>query len=407
MSMITLQNSSGSEVTILPNWFIDNYMSKTNGEFVKVYIYLVRIFSNAPVSFSLEQMADLLLCTEGDILRALKYWEKENLLTLSRGSDKTITGIVLHTPQAAKAEPVHTENSKAGLTYTDNTHTELTYTDTSRAGLTYTDTSKAGPTYTDTAKSGTIHTNTAKAEPADKETAAASSPASTAASVKKSTLTPDRVKKLKENEEVIQLLYIAEQYLGKTLTPTEIQKILFFYDELKMSADLIDYLIEYCVGRNHKSMRYIETVALSWAQEGITTVKMAKDASSRYGKDYYTILKAMGISSRNPVDTEIALMDTWMKDYGFTMDIIQEACSRTVLQTGQSSFQYADKILTGWKKKAVKSLDDIRVLDAEHKKRKLEKSANRQPTPKTPNRFNNFHQRDYDFEEYEKKLLNQ
>lgn len=398
MSMITLQNSSESEVTILPNWFIDNYMSKTNGEFVKVYIYLVRIFSNAPVSFSLEQMADLLLCTEGDILRALKYWEKENLLTLSRGSDKTITGIVLHTPQTVKAQPVHTENFKAGLTYTDNT----------QAGLTYTDTSKAGPTYTDTAKSGTIHTNTAKAEPADKETAAASSPASTAAaSVKKSTLTPDRVKKLKENEEVIQLLYIAEQYLGKTLTPTEIQKILFFYDELKMSADLIDYLIEYCVGRNHKSMRYIETVALSWAQEGITTVKMAKDASSRYGKDYYTILKAMGISSRNPVDTEIALMDTWMKDYGFTMDIIQEACSRTVLQTGQSSFQYADKILTGWKKKAVKSLDDIRVLDAEHKKRKLEKSASRQPTPKTPNRFNNFHQRDYDFEEYEKKLLNQ
>lgn len=379
MSMITLQNSSESEVTILPNWFIDNYMSKTNGEFVKVYIYLVRIFSNAPVSFSLEQMADLLLCTEGDILRALKYWEKENLLSLSRGSDKKITGIVLCTPQTAQTAPVHTENTKTALTYTD------------------------------TSKTGSIHTKPAKAEPADMETAAAASPASAAAvpSVPKSTLTPDRVKKLKQNEEVIQLLYIAEQYLGKTLTPTEIQKILFFYDELKMSADLIDYLIEYCVGRNHKSMRYIETVALSWAQEGITTVKMAKEASSRYGKEYYTILKAMGISSRNPVDTEIALMDTWMKDYGFTMDIIQEACSRTVLQTGQSSFQYADKILSGWKKKSVKSLDDIRVLDAEHKKRKLEKSANRQPTPKTPNRFNNFHQRDYDFDEYEKKLLNQ
>ena len=72
MATITLQNSSLMEVTILSNTFIDNYMPEANGEFVKVYIYLLRSLSNAPVSFSLEQMADRLLCTERDILRALK-----------------------------------------------------------------------------------------------------------------------------------------------------------------------------------------------------------------------------------------------------------------------------------------------------------------------------------------------
>ena len=76
-------------------------------------------------------------------------------------------------------------------------------------------------------------------------------------------LSPDRVKELKQNDEIVQLLYIAEQYLGKTLTPTEMKKILFFYDELKFSPDLIEYLIEYSVSRGHKSMRYIETVALA------------------------------------------------------------------------------------------------------------------------------------------------
>ncbi len=81
-------------------------------------------------------------------------------------------------------------------------------------------------------------------------------------------LSPDRVKELKQNDEIVQLLYIAEQYLGKTLTPTEMKKILFFYDELKFSPDLIEYLIEYSVSRGHKSMRYIETVALAWADEG-------------------------------------------------------------------------------------------------------------------------------------------
>ena len=46
--------------------------------------------------------------------------------------------------------------------------------------------------------------------------------------------------------------YITEQYLTKTLTPTEMQKILFFYDELHMSADLIEYLVEYCVSDVYK-----------------------------------------------------------------------------------------------------------------------------------------------------------
>ena len=89
MAMITLQNSSMTEVTILSNTFIDNYMPEANGEFVKVYIYLLRSLSNAPVSFSLEQMADRLLCTERDILRALKYWAKQELLVLDfTDSDK-------------------------------------------------------------------------------------------------------------------------------------------------------------------------------------------------------------------------------------------------------------------------------------------------------------------------------
>lgn len=347
MGMINLYTPASPEVTVLTNNFIDDYMPRANGEFVKVYIYLLRILSSSNAAFDPEQMADHLFCTERDIIRALKYWEKEKLLTVEYGTEDALRSITLHIPGTAREETARHEAPSARTSV-----------------------------------------------PVQPEKG------------RKAVLTPDRVKELKQNEDIVQLLYITEQYMGKTLTPTEMQKILFFYDELKLSPDLIEYLIEYCVGRGHKSIRYIETVALAWAEEGITTVTMAKEASSRYAKDYYTILKAMGINGRNPVDTEISMMDTWLKDYGFTMDIIQEACSRTVLQTGQPSFQYTDKILSGWKKKNVKGLGDIRLLDMEHKKRQLEKAANKTSAPKASNRFNNFHQRQYDFDEYEKKLLN-
>ena len=340
MSLISLQNSSELEVTILSNRFIDNFMPRANGEFVKVYIYLLRMVSAAPSSFSLEHMADSLFCTERDISRALKYWEGEKLIALTYTADQKLSGITLLEP------------------FADTGHRES---------------SASVDTFTGSGNSASVSGNTDPGVPSSADYILS--------------LTPDRIRELKQNEEISQLLYITEQYLTKTLTPTEMQKILFFYDELHMSADLIEYLVEYCVSRGRKSMRYIETVALAWAKDGITTVEMARDASSRFSKDYYTILKAMGISGRNPVDNEITYIDT-----------------------GQPSFQYADKILSGWKKKNVHTLEDIRLLDAAHKKRQLEKSVSRKKQPQTQpqnsNRFNNFHQRDYDFAEYEKRLLN-
>lgn len=396
MSLISLQNSSELEVTILSNRFIDNFMPRANGEFVKVYIYLLRAVSSSPSSFSLEHMADRLFCTERDIFRALKYWEGEKILSLTYTTDRQLSGITLLEPFA---DVGHMESSASSENIFSTAGTSSSPVSAQMA---------AGISQP-VALTGSAPKNVSLSSSNSAVSGGTSSELSTSADYIRS-LTPDHISELKQNEEVSQLLYIAEQYLAKTLTPTEMQKIFFFYDELHMSADLIEYLVEYCVSRGRKSMRYIETVALAWTRDGVTTVEMARDASSRFSKDYYTILKAMGISGRNPVENEISYIDTWRKTYGFDLELIQEACSRTVLSTGQPSFQYADKILSGWKKKNVHTLEDVRLLDAEHKKRQLEKAVSRKKQPATQsqsnNRFNNFHQRDYDFTEYEKRLLN-
>lgn len=396
MSLISLQNSSELEVTILSNRFIDNFMPRANGEFVKVYIYLLRAVSSSPSSFSLEHMADRLFCTERDIFRALKYWEGEKILSLTYTTDRQLSGITLLEPYA---DAGHMESSASSENIFSTAGTSSSPVSAQMA---------AGISQP-VALTGSAPKNVSLSSSNSAVSGGTSSELSTSADYIRS-LTPDHISELKQNEEVSQLLYIAEQYLAKTLTPTEMQKIFFFYDELHMSADLIEYLVEYCVSRGRKSMRYIETVALAWTRDGVTTVEMARDASSRFSKDYYTILKAMGISGRNPVENEISYIDTWRKTYGFDLELIQEACSRTVLSTGQPSFQYADKILSGWKKKNVHTLEDVRLLDAEHKKRQLEKAVSRKKQPaaqsQSNNRFNNFHQRDYDFTEYEKRLLN-
>ena len=88
------------------------------------------------------------------------------------------------------------------------------------------------------------------------------------------------------------------------------------------------------------------------------------------------------------------------------MDIILDACNRTINKIHQPSFKYADSILTKWNTLGVKSLPDISALDNEHSQAK-NFITNQPVVVKTPAKKNvaNFTQRTYDFDKLEKELL--
>ena len=89
MSSINVTTTYPTGGTLLPNAFVDYYMIKANGEYVKVYIYLLRMVSNGQ-KFNIPYLADLLELTERDICRALKYWKKENLLDLVMDGGRSV-----------------------------------------------------------------------------------------------------------------------------------------------------------------------------------------------------------------------------------------------------------------------------------------------------------------------------
>ncbi len=335
MNTFTIRSCFPQDVTILSNEFLDSYMPQANGEFVKIYLYLMRAAGGSGKSLSLASIADKMSCTENDVLRALRYWEKAGVLRLAMKDGERI----------------------AGITFVNFCNPEVI---SSCAG-----------------------------EPASPE------------------LSAERISKLGEQEEIRELLFIAQQYIGKPLSRTEMEKILYFYDSLHFSPDLIDYLIEYCVSHGHKSIHYIEKVALSWHDEGITTIREARASVGSYHREYYDILKALGNDSHNPVEAEITIMKKWLEDFHFPMDVIREACSRTVLQTSKPSLTYTDRILASWHEEGVKTREDILRLDKLHVKSKDKEQKPAPDRKKTPSgTFYNFEQRSYDYNELEKKLLN-
>ena len=350
MASIRLENQKQDGYTLLPDEFTDKYMASANGEFVKVYISLLRISRGGSGTFDMAAMADLLCCNERDVVRALKYWAEQGLVDMQFSDNDEIESLTIcPLPVSGSSGTALRESRKAVPAYE--------------------------PVYD-------IEKESVQARPM---------------------ITAGRVNELRQDQAIVELLFVAEQYIGKPLSSNEMRRILYFYDVISMTPDLIQYLIEYCVSHGHKSVRYMEKVALAWKEEGITTVKQAQDNAEKRSC-YYQILKAMGITGRNPVDEEITYMNTWIHDYGFSLDIISEACGRTVMKTGQGSFQYTERILSGWKDQNVHTLSDIQKLDEEYRRKKESQPPRKSSSPRG-NRFNNFPQRQYDFSEYEKKLV--
>lgn len=354
MSEIMLRNDLPVLSTQIPNYFIDHFMVSANGEFVKIYLFLLRCVNQADSSFSISKAADRFEYTEKDIHRALKYWEKMGLLRLEYNGNENISGIYFLDILA---------------------------------------------------ETGHLHSDTVKEAPDSQTKASEQPPPSKISSSSKppeaKNYTTDELKAFQEKEDIQELIFITEQYLGRILTSTDVQTILFWYDQLNFRLDLIEYLIEYCVGKGHKSMHYMNKVAVSWSNSKVKTIEDAKKNSYEYSKTHYAVMKALGITGRSLISAEISYIDKWSKTLAFTDDIITEACKRTIMTVHRPSFDYADSILVNWHKSKIRHLADISRIDENHVKSKAP------PAQKTAatNKFNNFSQRNYDFERLEKQLI--
>lgn len=352
MKTLTLRNRFQGNSTIVENDFIDYYMTKSNGEYVKVYLLLLRHLNMPNASLTVSKLADMLECTEKDIVRAFNHWSKMGLLKIDYDEAETICGLTIGKVSDIPEPKEMIEKETPDMSF-----------------------------------------QTASTKKIVSEPKPANQPLRSAAS---------------ENQEQLrQLYFVAEQYMGKPLSNSDIKKMNYFFDSLNFSTDLIEYLIEYCVENGHKSMHYIESVALAWADEKITSVTEAKTNSAIYNKKCFTVLNAFGIKGRSPAAVELNYIKKWTDEYGLTLDIIVEACNRTIENTHQPDFKYADSILRNWIAKGVHHLSDITRIDTAYRQEKEAKRRSAvKPAASAPNRFNNFEGRSYDISSLEQQLLN-
>lgn len=348
MNSIQITTSYNKNYTSIPNFFIDEYLSSANGDFVKVYIWLIKQVDTGQGQISVRAIADAFNFTETDVIRAIKYWQSAGVIEAS-WKDKLLTSIHIldKGPSQVTQAPLVSASETIDIS-----------------------------------------------EPQVIEPVMEKRP-------EKPHYSTSELVSYKTQDDYSQLVFITESLIGKPLKEQDLRTLISLHDWLGLPFDVIELLIEYCVTNNHRKLSYIEKVAIDWADDGVTSLDKAKYRTKTHTKNFFTIFQALGIQNRNPVQFEIDLMTQWTN--AFNMDVILEACHRTVVQTNSGSMKYTDSILKDWAKNNVKNFSDIEALDkAFNDKKKTTKNTS---PSKKPNKFNNYDQRDYDFDQLEKKAF--
>jgi DnaD/phage-associated family protein len=377
--------------TLLSNTFISAYMPAANGNYIKIYLFLQMLCQHPDNHYgelTINTLADEMECTENDILRALRYWKKQGLLdwTDLDGEIHSIRMISADETSSAEGFPAASDGDALAAASPSASFPK-------RAAQ------NVVPLMQEIAPKPSYAVSDAISpeEPLTDEGYAAP---------EKQTYTPLQAEALRNDVEIDKAIRKVEELLGEPVSMSHLQLILYFMCDIGFSADLLITLYETALQKGKKKTSYIEAIGISWASKGILTPEDARAEASSFSGRYSVVCHTLGISDTlTPVAREI--IDGW-NEFGFSDEIIEEACRRTALQTGggAKSLRYVTSIQKKWSKQKVHTLNDIEKSDESYHR---EKKNNAKKPSAGKNQFQNFPQRVYSNSEYsnlEKQLLN-
>lgn len=221
--------------TCISNDFLDTYLATANGDYIKVYLFMLR---HKGEQFTATDAADALNLTEGDIERAVRYWEKQGVL--KAGADALVRE-ELQQEDEAPAEALTTQKRM--------------------------------------------------------EAAAAMPAQQMAQAEEKLEQMSGTVDDILEDEEFAGILFVAKHVLPTLPSVRQVETLQYMYKDLKMQADVIEYLLEYCASIKKTTSKYMQAVAINWHEQGIVTLAQARNLIKSFEEK--KTRKTTGASSRN------------------------------------------------------------------------------------------------------------
>lgn len=207
-----------------------------------------------------------------------------------------------------------------------------------------------------------------------------------------------------KNKDISYLFRQAEKLMGKLLSSNDMEVLYSFVDWLGLPVEVIIMIITYAAGNNKNSMRYIEKVAMDWADREINTyekaetyIKELEAASSKVRK----ICNILGIYDRALSTTEKKYLKIWTEEKDISLDLVPVAYDKTMMRTGKMSWAYMNKLLCAWCDEGIKTQEELEASEELYMAKNAPKD-----TPKGSNKFSNYEDTNkIDYKKYAEQVL--
>lgn len=353
MANIHLHSGSASSVTCVSNYFIDHCLGSISGDAVRVYLTLLRCLGDRDMEFCISGVADRLSVSAREVRTALDELSAAGIVALDYDSEGELCDICLISPDGA-------EHEVAPARVTDEEPVVEQPVRQNNAAVAQPQSVSA-----DIAQPQTVGAETAEPE------------------------VPEMIDRTgdEQDEEVRTTIFIAERYLGRTLSPMDLKTVLYWYYDLHMDADMIDCLITSNLENGKTSLSYMNKVAIAWWKKGIHTTDQANLEQKQFSTETNTVRRAFGITGHVMTPAELDYINRWFHEWGFAPELVQLACERTITSIGNPSYKYAESILSSWHEKGFTTIEQIEEDDNAHSRQEKQRYQGRGRSAKSSGGF--------------------
>lgn len=184
---------------------------------------------------------------------------------------------------------------------------------------------------------------------------------------------------MEAHSDLAAIIDACQQISGKVFTPADAQTIVGIYDYLGLNdTGYIETLYSYCASMDKTTARYVEKVAISMADEGVTTTEELNryiKKKEQIDEDTSKLRALIGADSRALTSKEKKLFAAWLEELMMPYDVIERAYEITVDKFGGVKLPYMNKILENWKNEGLCTLAAVDESLETYRKNKVEASV--------------------------------
>lgn len=305
MDSIKIDLGQWNGVFAVPNSVVDEHIKLSSGVQLKVLLYILR---RSGEEISTEKIGEALSMHPADVADSVNFWVSCGLLAKAEGT---------LTPRAAEAK---TDNSTA-------------------------------------ASVQSRQPQQIQQPPAEPQRRPTRPPRPTG---------PYIAERVMKDKEFAYLAEEAQTIIGKPLSTGDLGILLNLHDMDGLPVDVITMLMQFCVSREKFGMKYIESVGISWAQQGVDNVAKAEEKIREYSQQrsaWGTVSEIFGIKTvGSPTKNQLEISNRWLNEWGFKRDAIRLAYETCVDKKGEYNLRYIDGIIKKWHKSGVHTVKEINQL---------------------------------------------